>query len=99
MKIPRKVKIILFALTYGINLFSGLCLWLSGISGNILLGILFFLFYRLSLWLSPAAVTLICWLPSAPIIPIRKKLLFNLAHLLFCGCLFLISYLLFGNWY
>jgi hypothetical protein len=64
-----------------------------------MLGILLIAVYRLSLWFSPVAVTVVCWLPFGPKIPVRKRLLFNLAHLVFCGALFLTCFLLFGNWY
>ena len=99
MKTSQIIKTILFALVYASNLLFAFLLWLCGNSGNIMLGIIFIVFYRLSLWLSPVAVTLICWLPLKPKVPARKKLLFNLAHLLICGGLFLTCNLLFGNWY
>ena len=99
MTASKIVKSILFAHVYGLNLIFALALWLCGQSGNIMLGILCFAFYRLSLWLAPAAVTLICWLPFKPKVPASKKLIFNLVLLLFCGLLFLLCYLLFGNWY
>ena len=86
-------------MVYGINLLLALCLWLCGLNGNILFGIIFIVFYRLSLWLSPIIVTIICWVPTKPKVPVLKKLLFNLAHLGFCAILFLTSYLLFENWY
>ena len=92
-------KMILFGFVYGINLLLALALWLCGEDGNIMLGILLIALYRPSLWIAPWAVTIICWLPLKPKVPAYKKLLFNLAHLLFCGLLFLTSYLLFGNWY
>lgn len=96
MKDSRKVKTVLFALVYGLNLFFALSLRLCD---NIMLGILLIVFYRLSLWLAPLAVTVICWLPLKPKVPARKKLLFNLVHLLLSGLLFVASYLLFGNWF
>ncbi|MBO5211883.1 MAG: hypothetical protein J6B80_08155 [Clostridia bacterium] len=99
MKTSQRIRIILFALVYGVNLLLVLILWLCGISGDILLGIFAIIFYRLSLWLSPFMVTAICWLPLKPRMPVRKKLIFNFVHLLFCGILFLTCYLLFGNWY
>lgn len=99
MTLSKIIKMILFGLVYGTNLFFALALSLCGLSGNIMLGILLIVLYRLSLWLSPIAITLICWLPLKPKVPIRKKLLFYFVHLAFCGILFLICYLLFGNWY
>ncbi len=99
MKASKIIKIILFGLVYGFNLLSALALWVCGVYGNILLGIIFIVFYRLSLWSSPLAVTVICWLPLKPKVSARKKLLFNFVHLLFCGMLFVMCYLLFGNWY
>ena len=99
MKTSQIIKMILFSLVYGSNLFFAWALWLCGESGNIMLGILLIVFYRLSLWFSPLAVTIICWLPWKPKEPAQKKLLFNLAHLLCCGVLFLTCNLLFGNWY
>lgn len=99
MSNSKKIKLVFFGLVYGFNLFFALVLWLCGQSGNIMLGILSIVIYRLSLWFSPAAVTIICWFPSKPKVPIPKKVLFNLVHLLFCGCLFVICFLLFGNWY
>ena len=99
MNTAKKIKLILFGLTYGLNLFLALALWLCGLSGNILLGIFLIVFYRLSLCFTPLAVTVICWLPIKPKLPARKRLLSNLVHLLFCGALFLTCFLLFGNWY
>ena len=99
MNTSKTAKAIMFALVYGINLFFALLLWLTGFSENILLGIILILFYRLSLWLSPIAATIICWLPLKTGVPAYKKLLFNLVHLVFCAALFLLCYLLFGSWY
>ena len=99
MTASKIIKIILFTLVYSINFSLALALWLCGFSGNIMIGILLIVLYRLSLWLSPLAVTVICWLPLNPKIPASKKLLLNLAHLAFCGVLFLTCFLLFGNWY
>ena len=99
MKESKLIKTILFSFIYGINLFFALNLWMCGKSGNILFGIIFFILYRLSLWFSPLAVTIVCWLPLKPKITARKRLLFNLAHLAFCGILFLICHFLFGSWY
>ena len=99
MTASKIVKSILFGLVYSINLFWAGCLWLAGQDGNIFLGILFIVFYRLSLWSAPFWVTIICWLPLKPIVSARKKILFNLVHLAFCAMLFLICYLLFGNWF
>ena len=90
---------ILLGSVYGINLFFTLALWLCGQSGNILLGILFIIVYRLSLWFAPVAVTIICWLPLRPKLPAGKKLVLNLIALLLSGMLFLVCYLIFGNWY
>ena len=86
-------------MVYGINLLLALSLWLCGLSGNIMLGILLIVLYRPSLWLAPIALSVICWLPSEPKHPPRKKLLFNLAHLAACGTLFVLCFLMFGNWY
>ncbi len=99
MKTSKVVKSILFGLVYGINLLWALALWLAGREGNIMLGIIFIFFYRLSLWFAPIAVTIICWLPLRPKVPARIKLLFNFVHLLLCGLLFFFCFLLFGNWY
>ena len=99
MKAAKIIKSILFALVYFANLFWGACLWLAGKDGNIMSGIIFIVFYRLSLWLTPFLVTVICWLPFPPRVPIRKKILFNIVHLVFSGLLFVICYLLFGNWF
>lgn len=99
MKTSQIIKTILFSLVYGSNLLLALLLWLCGLSGNIMLGIIFIVLYRLSLWFSPIAVTVICWLPLKSKVPTRTKLLFNVVHLLLCGALFLTCRLLFGNWY
>lgn len=99
MSIYKIIKAILFAMVYGANLFFALALWLCGLSGNIMLGILLIVCYRLSLWSAPFMVTAVCWLPLKPKVPARKKLLFNFVHLIFCSGLFLLCYLLFGNWY
>lgn len=99
MNASQKVKTTLFGLVYGLNLFFAIALWLCGQSGNIMLGILLIVFYRLSLWFLPLAVTIICWLPFKPKVPASKKLLCNLVHLLLCGILFVTCNFLFGNWY
>ena len=99
MGISKKTKAVLFGLVYGSNVLSALFLWLCGVYGNIMLGILLFVFYRLSLWTAPLSLTVICWLPSKVKITVRKKLLCNFLHLLLCGMLFCVCYLLFGNWY
>ena len=99
MELSKVIKTVLFGLVYGINFILAFALWLCGVYGNILLGIFFIIFYRLSLWTAPFALTIICWLPFKPKVSVRKKLLFNIVHLLFCGLLFSLCYLLFGNWY
>ena len=99
MKNSKLIKTILFFFVYGFNLLSAILLWLCGLSGNIMLGILLIVVYRLSLWTMPLWITLICWLPSDPKIPVRKKLIFNLVHLAICACFFVLCFLLFGNWY
>ncbi len=99
MGISKKTKAVLFGLVYGTNLLSAFFLWLCGVYGNIMLGILLIVFYRLSLWTAPLSLTVICWLPSKVKITVRKKLLYNFLHLLLCAMLFLLCYLLFGNWY
>lgn len=99
MSVFQKIKAILLGLVYGIHLFLALALWLCGQSGNIMLGILLIIFYRLSLWLAPLAITVIYWLPLGPRVSVRKKLRYYLVHVLFCGALFLLCNLLFGNWY
>ena len=99
MKISKVIKGMLFGMVYGMNFFLALSLWLCGLSGNIMLGILLIVLYRPSLWFAPLAVTVICWLPFGAKISVRKRILFNLAHLVFCGMLFLICFHLFGNWY
>lgn len=99
MGISQKTKAVLFGLVYGSNLSSAFFLWLCGVYGNIMLGILLIVFYRLSLWTAPLSLTVICRLPSKVKITVRKKLLYNFLHLLLCGMLFCVCYLLFGNWY
>ena len=99
MSISKVIKTVLLSLVYAINIFFARCLWWAGLDGNIMLGILLIIFYRLSLWLAPIAVTLICWLPSKPKMSARKKLILNVVHLMLCGLLFVLCYLLFGNWY
>ena len=99
MKNSKKIKTILFSIVYGLNLLLALALWVCGLSGNIMIGILLFALYRLSLWFAPLAVSVICWLPSDPKIAARKKLSFNILHLALCGALFVLCFLLFGNWY
>ena len=99
MTTSKIIKTILFSLIYFINFRLALALWLCGLSGNIMIGIILIVLYRLSLWFSPLAVTIICWLPLKPKVPVRTKLLFNLVHLAFCGVLFLTCFLLFGNWF
>ena len=98
MSISKQIKTILFAVVYGFNLLSALALWGCGKSGNIMIGILCIVFYRLSLWFAPAAVTIICWLPLKSQATIKTKLLFNLVHLVFCGLLFVLCRVVFGNW-
>ena len=99
MKISKIIKTGLLGWVYGINLFFALALWLCGQRGDILMGIILLVFYRLTLWFSPVAVTLICWLPLKPRASVPRTLLCNLVHLLLCGALFVTCYLLFGNWY
>ena len=99
MKALKIIKSILFGLVYGLNLFFALCLWICGQHGNIMLGIFLILFYRLSLWLSPFAITVICWLPTSPKRPIYQRIIYTLVHLALCGVLFVTCFLLFGNWY
>ena len=99
MKSSKLYKSILFSIVYGLNLLLALALWLCGLSGNIMIGIFLIALYRLSLWTAPIAITIICWLPSEPKLPVRKKLLFNLVQLLLCGALFCVCFLVFGNWY
>ena len=99
MTTSKLIKTILLILVYFINFRLALALWLCGLSGNIMIGIILIALYRLSLWLSPLAVTIICWIPMKPKVPVPKKILFNLAHLALCGVLFLTCFLLFGNWY
>lgn len=99
MTTSQKIKILLYSLIFGSNLFFAVCLWLCRQSGNIMLGIFLIIFYRLSLWLSPILLTLVCWLPLKPRVPASKKLINNLVLLLLCGALFLTCFLLFGNWY
>lgn len=99
MKSSQIVKMILFGLVYGTNLLFALGLHLCGLSGNIMFGIILIIFYRLSLWSAPFAVSIIYWLPFKPKVPLSKRLLFYFVHILLCGMLFVTSYLLFGNWY
>lgn len=95
----KAIKTTLLAVIYGVHLSLALMLWLCGLGGNIMLGIFLIAFYRLSLWLAPFAVTLVCWLPLKPQVSARIRLLCNLVHLLLCAALFLLCFLLFGNWY
>ena len=99
MTVSKIIKSILLGLVYTTNLFFALCLWLCGESGNILIGIFMIILYRLSLWFAPLLVTVIYWIPLKPRVPIRTKLLHNLILLLLCGVLFVLCYLIFGNWY
>ena len=99
MKALKIIKAILFGLIYSTNLFLALCLWLCGQSGNIMLGILLIALYRPSLWFAPLWLTILCWLPTRPKRPIYQRIIFNLAHLAICGLLFVICFMLFGNWY
>ena len=97
---PSKiVETILFGVAYSNHLLLALALWLAGEDGNIMLGILLIVLYRLSLWFLPAVVTLICWLPLRPRVSVKRKLLFNLFHLGVCASFFLLCNFLFGNWY
>lgn len=99
MKVSKTAKRIMYALVPAYNLLWGGALWLCGQRGNIMLGIICICFYRLSLWLAPLAVTVICWLPSKLKLGFRKKLLMNAVLLLLCGLLYILCYLLFGNWF
>lgn len=99
MSASKIIKTISFVLVYWINLVLAAALWLCGQSGNIMLGILLIVLYRLSLWSTPFLVTLICWLPSMPKLSVKRKLLINAAHLLLCGALYVLCFLLFGNWF
>ena len=99
MNVPKVIKAFLLGSVYGINLLFALALWLCGMDGNIMLGIIFIVFYRLSLWFAPLAVTVIYWLPFGTKATLPRKLLFYSVHLLLCGSLFLICHLVFGNWY
>ena len=99
MNASKLLKTIFLAAVFGIHLVLALCLWLCGRSGNIMLGILLIAFYRLSLWFTPLAVTVICWFPTKAKIPLHRRLLFYFVLLLLCGGLFVLCYFLFGNWY
>lgn len=99
MKALKIIKSILFALVYSTNLLFALCLWSCGQRGDIFLGIIFIVLYRLSLWFSPVLITVLCWLPTRPKRPLYQKLIFNLVHLTLCAGLFGLCFLLFGNWY
>ncbi|MBR7112200.1 MAG: hypothetical protein IKC75_04700 [Clostridia bacterium] len=99
MKASKIIKTALFAAVFAINLFLALSLWLCGLSGNIMLGILFIIGYRLSLWTAPLIITIICWLPLPSRASPRQKLLMNLLLLGLCALLFVTCFLLFGNWY
>lgn len=99
MKVSQIVKSILFSVVYSTNLFLAWLLWLAGQDGNIMLGILLIVFYRLSLWFTPLIVTVICWLPLRPKVPAKIKILANLVHLGFCAVLYVICFHLFGNWF
>ena len=99
MKALKIIRTILLCWVYSLHFLCALSLWLCGQSGNNMLGILLIVCYRLSLWSSPLAVTLICWIPPKPMTTWRKKLLFYFVHLALCACLFLVCRLLFGNWF
>ena len=99
MTTSKAIKTVLLCSVWGLNLSLALCMWLCGLTGNIMLGILVIVLYRPSLWFSPLAVTVICWLPLKPHIPVSKKLLFNLACLVITGVLFAVCFLISGNWY
>ncbi len=99
MKPSQIIKTVVFGLVFGINFLLALGLWLCGESGNILLGILMIVLYRISLWTAPAVITVVCWLPWRPKETWRQKLLTNVILLLLCGLLFVTSFWLFGNWY
>jgi hypothetical protein len=92
-------RAILTAAPFAINLFFCLCLELSAREGNIMLGILFIAFYRLSLWAAPFALTVICWLPLRPKITAKEKLLNNTLCLALSFGLFVLCKLVFGSWY
>ena len=98
MGASRLARAILLGLIYVVNLFLALALWLCGLSGNILLGIIVIVLYRLSLWLAPIAITVLYWLPWKIKITRVKRLLFYFAHLILCSGLFVVCRLLFGNW-
>lgn len=99
MTTSQKIKSILLGIVFGLNLLLALCLYLCGITGNILFGILLIAFYRISLQGLPLAVIVICWLPLDRQVGWRKKLSFNLVLLVFSGLAFVLCRLLFGNWY
>ena len=99
MTTSKIIKSILFGAVYTTNLFWALVLWWCGLGERMIIGIFAIIFYRLSLWFAPVLVTVICWIPLRPKVAFWKKLIFNLAHLVFCGILFCTCFLLFGNWY
>ena len=88
MGISKKTKAVLFGLVYGSNLLSAFFLWLCGVYGNIMLGILLIVFYRLSLWTAPLSLTVICWLPS-------KVYVFILFYIIFCICFCAVCFFVF----
>lgn len=98
MTTSKLIKIILLGVVYGLNLLFALAIWLCSLDGNILLGIIFMVLYRLSLWSAPWLVTIICWLPLKPLPPVKTRVLFNIVLLLLCGALFVFCRLAFGTW-
>ena len=99
MTASKIVKAALLGATYVTNIFWAIVLWWCGLGGHIMIGIFAIVFYRISLWLSPLLVSLICWLPLRPKVSAHRRLLMNLVCLVACVAQFVLCYLLFGNWF
>ena len=97
--ILKTIQRALIGLVYGLHLLWALLLWLCGQSGNIMLGIILIVLYRISLWTAPFAITVLCWIPLTKDVPLRKRIWQYLLLMLLCGVLFLLCRLLFGNWF
>ena len=99
LDILKTIQRALIGLVYGLHLLWALLLWLCGQSGNIMLGIILIVLYRISLWTAPFAITVLCWIPLTKGVPIHKRIWQYLLLMLLCGVLFLLCRLLFGNWF
>ena len=97
--ILKIVKVALLGLTYSWNLLLAAALWGCGQTGNIMLGILAIAFYRLSLWTAPFLVTAFCWIPTRPKKPLYQRFIFYFVNLLLCVGMYVICFLITGNWF